>query len=144
MCKYLASKGARVTVMHKHFLSKGPLPSLISSVSYFTLGIEAFSGVLSGNRTEFWAPCDSVAPPNWGVWSAADTALLTSVVSSTSWKVFALGNTGNYFLLYGITHQRYNFDFALSSLNVKCCGEPLKRGQMFACQQPPLAVLRQL
>jgi len=37
-------------------------------------GIEAFSGWLSGDRTEFWAPCASV-PPNWGVWSAAATAL---------------------------------------------------------------------
>jgi len=25
---------------------------------------------------EFWAPCDSMPPPNWGVWSAADTALV--------------------------------------------------------------------
>jgi len=24
---------------------------------------------------KFWAPCDSVGPPNWGIWSAADTAL---------------------------------------------------------------------
>ena len=51
--------------MHRHFLSKGPLTSLISSVSYFSLGIEAFSGVLSGNGTEFWAPV-TACPPNWG------------------------------------------------------------------------------
>jgi len=40
--------------------------------------------------------------------------------------------------------SKIQFDFALSSLIMKRCGEPLKRGQMFACQQPPLAVLRQL
>jgi len=28
--------------------------------------IEAFSGGLSGDGTEFWPPCDSVGLPNWG------------------------------------------------------------------------------
>jgi len=36
--------------------------------------IEAFSGGLNGDGTEFWAPCDNV-PPQLAVWSAADTAL---------------------------------------------------------------------
>jgi len=52
--------------MHKHFLSKGPLTSFIYCASYFNLGIEAFFGRLSGDGTEFWAPCDSVAPPIGG------------------------------------------------------------------------------
>jgi len=26
------------------------------------MGIEVFSGVLSGDGTEFWAPCDNVGP----------------------------------------------------------------------------------
>jgi len=34
--------------------------------------MEAFSGVLNGDGTDLWAPYDSVAPRNWGVWSAAD------------------------------------------------------------------------
>jgi len=38
-------------------------------------GIEAFSGVLSGDGTEFWALVTTCPLPNWGVWSAADTAL---------------------------------------------------------------------
>jgi len=42
-------------------------------------GIEAFFRGLSGDGTEFWAPCDGVSPPNLGVWSAADTALSTIV-----------------------------------------------------------------
>jgi len=37
--------------------------------------IEVLSGGLSGDGTECWAPCDSVGPSNWGVWSAADTGL---------------------------------------------------------------------
>jgi len=41
-------------------------------------GFEAFSWGLSGDGTEFWAPCDSLGPPQLGVWSAADTALSTS------------------------------------------------------------------
>jgi len=40
--------------------------------------MEAFSGVLSGDGTEFWGPCDSVGLPQLGVWSAADTALNTT------------------------------------------------------------------
>jgi len=40
-------------------------------------GIEAFSGGPSGDGTEFWVPCDSVAPPHWVVWSAASMALRT-------------------------------------------------------------------
>jgi len=52
--------------MHKPFSFKGPLTSLISSDSYCNLGIEAFSGGLSSDRTEFWAPCDIVGPSNWG------------------------------------------------------------------------------
>jgi len=39
--------------------------------------IEIFSGGLSGDGTEFWAPRDSVGRPQLGVWSAADTALAT-------------------------------------------------------------------
>jgi len=31
---------------------------------------------------EFWAPCDSVGPPNWEVWSAADTALSESIIAA--------------------------------------------------------------
>ena len=65
--------------MHKHFSFKGPLTSLISSNFYCNLGIEAFSGGLSSDGTEFCAPCDRVGPPNWGVWSAADTALPFSI-----------------------------------------------------------------
>jgi len=38
-------------------------------------GIEAFSGSLSGDGSGVLGPCNSVAPPKWGVWSAADTAL---------------------------------------------------------------------
>jgi len=38
------------------------------------LGIEAYFVELSGDGTEFWAPV-AACPPNWGVWSAADTAL---------------------------------------------------------------------
>ena len=56
------------------FLSKGPPTSLISGASYFNLGIDAFSGGLSGDETEFWVPCDTVSP-QLGVWSAADTPL---------------------------------------------------------------------
>jgi len=40
--------------MYKHFLSKGPPTSLISSASYFNLGIESFFVELSGDGTEFW------------------------------------------------------------------------------------------
>jgi len=29
-------------------------------------GIEAFSGGLSGDGTEFWAPCECVGHLNWG------------------------------------------------------------------------------
>jgi len=61
--------------MYKHFSFKRPPTSLISSASYFNLETKDFSG-LSGDETEFWAPCDSMPPPNWGVWSAADTALI--------------------------------------------------------------------
>jgi len=41
--------------------------SLISSVSYFNLGVKAFFGRLSGNGTEFRAPCDSVGPQSGGM-----------------------------------------------------------------------------
>jgi len=44
----------------------GPLTSLISSASYFNLGIEAFSGVLSGDGTGIVGPCDSLDPPIGG------------------------------------------------------------------------------
>jgi len=37
-------------------------------------GIEVFSGVLSGDGTEFCLPA-TACPSNWGVWRAADTAL---------------------------------------------------------------------
>ena len=57
-------------------------------------GIETFSGVLSGDVTglEFRAPCDSVDPPNWDVWSAADTALFAlhfgiAQYQNVIWKV---------------------------------------------------------
>jgi len=61
------------------FLSKGPPTSVISTASYFNLGVEAFFGELSGDGSEFWAPV-TVCPPNWGVWSAADTALTTDIL----------------------------------------------------------------
>jgi len=54
MCKYLAFKGPKVTVTHFSF--KGPLTSLISNASYFNLGIEAFSGVLSSDGTGILGP----------------------------------------------------------------------------------------
>jgi len=38
-------------------------------------GIEAFSGVQSGDGTGILGPLWQRAPPNWEVWSAADTAL---------------------------------------------------------------------
>jgi len=79
MCKYLAFKGAQSNCnAYTFFFSKGPLTSLISSLIVLHIsiwGAEAFSGGLSGDGTEFWAPCCSVGPPNLGVWSAADTAL---------------------------------------------------------------------
>jgi len=74
MCKYLVFKGPKVTVMYKHFSLKGPPTLLISSASYFNLGVEAFFGGLSGDETEFWAPVTAWAP-QLGVWNAADTAL---------------------------------------------------------------------
>jgi len=37
-------------------------------------GIEAFSGVLSGDGTEFGPPV-TACPPELGIWSAVDTAL---------------------------------------------------------------------
>jgi len=61
--------------MSKHFSFKGTPTSLISSASYFNLGVEAFSGGLSGDGTEFWAPVTVWASLNWRVWSVADTAL---------------------------------------------------------------------
>jgi len=33
---------------------------------------------------EFWAPCDSLGPPNWGVWSAADTTLINCIFNVTA------------------------------------------------------------
>jgi len=48
---------------------------------------EAFSGGLIGDGTEFWALCDSLTPPNWGVWSAADTALVVTEVEIPSLRV---------------------------------------------------------
>jgi len=80
MCRYLAllSNGPKVTVMYNHFSFKGPPTSLISSASFFNLGFEAFFGWLSGDETEFWATV-TACPPNWGVWSAADTALVASL-----------------------------------------------------------------
>jgi len=50
------------------------------------LGIEAFSGVLSGGGTGILGPLwQRASPPNWGVWSAADTALASRCVS---WPCF--------------------------------------------------------
>jgi len=40
-------------------------------------GVEAFFGWLSGEGSEFWAPV-AAWPPNWGVWSVADTALFVA------------------------------------------------------------------
>jgi len=59
----------------------GPPTSLISSASYFNLGIwgvKALSGWLKGEGSEYWAPCGRV-PPYWEVWSAADTALFVAI-----------------------------------------------------------------
>jgi len=47
-------------------------------------GIETFSGVLSGDGTGVLAPLwQRGSLPKWGVWSAADTALVstTSLIS---------------------------------------------------------------
>ena len=74
----LLSKGPKVTVMHFSF--KVPLTSLISNASYFNLGIEAFSEMLSSNGTGILDPCDS-APPQLGGVSAADTALAVTPIS---------------------------------------------------------------
>ena len=49
----LLSKATKITVLHFSF--KGP-SSLISSTSYFNLGIEAFSGVLGGDGTGSFGP----------------------------------------------------------------------------------------
>jgi len=42
-------------------------------------GIEAFSGVLSGDGTGILGPLWQRGPPQLGVWSAADTALCTTL-----------------------------------------------------------------
>jgi len=40
---------------------------MISSASYSNLGIEAFSGMLSGDGTGILPPCDSVSPQLGGM-----------------------------------------------------------------------------
>jgi len=60
--------------MHKNFSFKGPLTSLISSASYFNLGIEALSGGEVVTGLNFGPPVTAWAP-QLEVRSAADTAL---------------------------------------------------------------------
>jgi len=48
-------------------LSKALPTSLISSASYFNLGIEAFFVGLNGDGTEFWAPVTAWDPQLGGM-----------------------------------------------------------------------------
>jgi len=48
--------------------------------------MEAFSGVLSGDGPGILGPLWLRGPPNWGVWSATDTALHTHSAERRSTK----------------------------------------------------------
>jgi len=96
----LLSKGPKVTVIYKHFYFKGPPTSLISSALYFNLGVEAFLGGLSGDRAEFWVPVAGWALPNWGAWSADDTALVKVLLTFGAPSMFYL------FFLFASVNRR--------------------------------------
>jgi len=66
--------------MYKHFSFKVLPASLISSASYYSLRGRSFRWGAKWWLDWILGPCDSVGPPNWGVWSVADTALLNSYV----------------------------------------------------------------
>jgi len=69
MCKYLAFKGSKVTVMlaYKHFSLKGPPISLISVLYISVYEVKAFLGGLSGDGNEFWAPVSACLPQLGGM-----------------------------------------------------------------------------
>jgi len=96
MCKNLAFKGAQSNRSALFFQKASSFTA--SSASYFHLGIEAFSGVLSGDRTGILGPLWQRGPPNWEVWSAADAALVGFFSDSQFHNSFAtIGRDDVYF-----------------------------------------------
>jgi len=72
---------------------------------------------------EFWVPFDSVGSPNWGVWSAADTAL-SSVLCESVCTGITFSNSHCIFLIWGsVLHSGLVLSFG-SSHN---CNSSLQR-----------------
>jgi len=66
------------------FFQRVPLIHLFLMLHISIWGIKAFCGVLSGDGTGIFGPLWQRGPPNWGVWSAADTALAARILPKDS------------------------------------------------------------